>query len=205
MKKCILCNSTSLLKSQNESSIMKGCHYMACNHCGNVMIEVDDKLIPTPTTDNDMTKAMIEDAAKSFGRMGQALQSVSLTADKNMEPHMQPTTVKENMQRYIEQHLHSSDDEEEYEDFDNCEYENEDFYRYEEKEEADKELSLETAEMLRIDESDYLIIVKTTGERHLYRNCSRDFVLSIINSMGKEVELFELKKIPLKTEVKYSF
>ena len=71
-------------------------------------------------------------------------------------------------------------------------------------EEVDKNLSLETASMLRTNGSNYLVILPS-GEKHVYRNCSKEFILSIINSIGSHVQLFELNEIELKSEVKYSF
>jgi hypothetical protein len=83
--KCALCNSTNLLKAEKESALIKNAHYTNCMDCGNVMILLNDTLIPTPTEDNEMTKAMIEDAAQAFKmNRGVSLQAVSLTEDKDM-------------------------------------------------------------------------------------------------------------------------
>lgn len=219
MKKCNLCNSEKLLTSKGESQLLKDSHYVSCMDCGNVMILTNDTLIPTPTDDTKMTKAMIEDAAKAFSlNQGMLLQAASLTADNNMEPHIQPTTVKDAMQAYVNMHLHNTqeeceydesdcdNEEEEYIDFDDFD-ESEENYEYLEAvpaEQVDKNLSLETASMLRTNGSNYLVILPS-GEKHVYRNCSKEFILSIINSIGSHVQLFELNEIELKSEVKYSF
>ena len=39
----------------------------------------------------------------------------------------------------------------------------------------------------------------------MFRNCSKQFLLNIINTIGTHVEVFELKEIELKQEVRYSF
>lgn len=230
MKKCNLCNSEKLLTSKGESQLLKDAYYVSCMDCGNVMILTNDTLIPTPTDDTKMTKAMIEDAAKAFSlNQGMLLQAASLTADNNMEPHMQPTTVKDAMQSYVNMHLHNAqekckcdecdcgndvcetfgcccENEEEYIDFDDFD-ESEENYEYLEvvpAEQVDKNLSLETASMLRTNGSNYLVILPS-GEKHVYRNCSKEFILSIINSIGSHVQLFELNEVELKSEVKYNF
>ena len=219
--KCALCNSTNLLKAEKESALIKNAHYTSCMDCGNVMILLNNTLIPTPTEDNEMTKAMIEDAAQAFKmNRGISLQAVSLTEEKNMETHMQPTTVKENIGNYVNMHLHKFDELDEIEDFtdfDECDCEEEeelidfdDFdgdYGYLEQvkeEEVDKELSLQAASELRTESKDYLLILPN-GEKQLFRNCSKEFILSIINSIGSHVQLFELNEIELKTQVKYNF
>lgn len=216
--KCVLCNSKNLLKSEKESALIKNAHYASCKDCGNVMMMLNDTLVPTPTEDNAMTKAMIEDAAKSFGVPGAFLQAVSLTAEKNMEPHMQPTVVKENIERHMNMQMNDSEeecdceecdcvvcdcDEEEIIDFDDFDGD----YSYLEQikeEEVDKELSLKAASELRTEGHDYLLILPN-GEKQVYRNCSKEFILSIINSIGSHVQLFELNEIELKTQVKYNF
>lgn len=217
--KCALCNSTNLLKAEKESALIKNAHYTNCMDCGNVMILLNDTLIPTPTEDNEMTKAMIEDAAQAFKmNRGVSLQAVSLTEDKDMETHMQPTTVKENMKNYVNMHMHTYDELDEINDFtdlEECECEEEiipfdDFdgdYGYLEQvreEEVDKELSLKVASELRTEGHNYLLILPN-GDKQVYRNCSKEFILSIINSIGSHVQLFELNEIELKTQVKYNF
>lgn len=225
-KNCILCNSERLYTSGKESLLIKGAKYTSCLSCGNVMIDYNNTLIPTPQDDNEMTKAMIEDAAKAFELNGAKLMAVSLTEEKNMESHMQPTTVKENMQNYVNMHIHKfdeldEDEIEEFSDFDECDCEEEliDFDDFDgnydylveqpievevEKEEADKELSLQVASELRTEGRDYLLVMPD-GRKQVYLKCSKEFIKSIINSVGSHVQLFELNEIELKTEVTYSF
>ena len=217
--KCALCNSTNLLKAEKESALIKNAHYTNCMDCGNVMILLNDTLIPTPTEDNEMTKAMIEDAAQAFKmNRGVSLQAVSLTEDKDMETHMQPTTVKENMENYVNMHMHTYDELDEINDFtdlEECECEEDiipfdDFdgdYGYLEQvkeEEVDKELSLQVASELRTEGKDYLLVLPD-GTKQVYLRCSKEFILSIINSIGSHVQLFELNEIELKTQVKVKY
>lgn len=215
---CKLCNSERLYESSKESSLIKGAKYVSCLSCGNVMIDFNNTLIPTPQEDNEMTKAMIEDAAQAFNANSAQLMAVSLTEEKNMESHMQPSTVKENMQNYVNMHIHKSEecdceecdceDEEliDFDDFDgNYDYSVEQPIEVEvEKEEADKELSLAAASELRTEGRDYLLVMPD-GRKQVYLQCSKEFIKSIINSIGSHVQLFELKEIELKTEVTYSF
>lgn len=71
-------------------------------------------------------------------------------------------------------------------------------------EEADEELSLKAASELKTENNNYLVILPS-GEKRMFRNCSKEFLLNIINTIGTQVEVFELKEIELKQEVKYSF
>lgn len=213
---CKLCNSKRLYESNKESSLIKGAKYVSCLSCGNVMIDFNNTLIPTPQEDNEMTKAMIEDAAQAFNANSAQLMAVSLTEEKNMEAHMQPTTVKDNMLAYINMHIHESDEC----DCEECDCEDEELIDFDdfdgnydylveqpievEVEEADKELSLAAASELRTEGHDYLLVMPD-GRKQVYLQCSKEFIKSIINSVGSHVQLFELKEIELKTEVTYSF
>ena len=222
---CKLCNSERLYESNKESSLIKGAKYVSCLSCGNVMIDFNNTLIPTPQEDNEMTKAMIEDAAQAFNANSAQLMAVSLTEEKNMEAHMQPTTVKENIQNYVNMHMHTYDecdceecdceicdceDEEDLIDFDefdgNHDYLEDRHEIIEEvpAEDVDKNLSLAAASELRTEGRDYLLVMPD-GRKQVYLQCSKEFIKSIINSVGSHVQLFELKEIELKTEVTYSF
>lgn len=214
--KCNLCNSENLMESLKESRLIPGAKYVTCKSCGNVMILSNGVLIPTPQTNDKMTQAMIEDAAIAFSENGK-LMAASLTG-KNCENEIQPTTVQDLMQDYVNNFINSMNELEEdicdcedcdcedYIDFDNFD-ESEENYDYLEtvhEAEVDKKLSLETASTLKAEGKDYLVI-HPSGTKHVYKNCSKQFLLDIINSIGSKVEVFELKEIELKQEVKYSF
>lgn len=219
--KCNLCNSENLMESLKESRLIPGAKYVTCKSCGNVMILSNGVLIPTPQTNDKMTQAMIEDAAIAFSENGK-LMAASLTG-KNCENEIQPTTVQDLMQDYVNNFINSmNESEEDICDCDNCDCEDcdcedyIDFDNFDESEEnydyletvheaeVDKELSLETASTLKAEGRDYLVIYPS-GTKHVYKNCSKQFLLDIINSIGSKVEVFELKEIELKQEVRYSF
>lgn len=206
--KCNLCNSEKLMESLKESRLISGAKYVTCKSCGNVMILSNGVLIPTPQTNNEMTKAMIEDAAMAFSENGR-LMAASLTG-KNYENDIQPTTVQNLMQDYVNDYIDSINElEEDICDCDNCDCEDcdEEDYDFLETmfiEEADEELSLKAASELKTENNNYLVILPS-GEKRMFRNCSKEFLLNIINTIGTQVEVFELKEIELKQEVKYSF
>ena len=213
--KCNLCNSENLMESSKESRLIPGAKYVACKSCGNVMILTNGVLIPTPQTRDKMTQNIIEDAAIAFSENA-TLMAVSLTGE-TLENEMQPSTVKNLVQEYVNKHMDSMEEKlEEYlcdcDDYD-CD---KDFIDFDDEEEnyeylgiipesdVNKKLSLETASTLKAEGKDYLVIHQS-GTKHVYKNCSKQFLLDIINSIGSKVEVFELKEIELKQEVKYSF
>lgn len=213
--KCNLCNSENLMESSKESRLIPGAKYVACKSCGNVMILTNGVLIPTPQTRDKMTQNIIEDAAIAFSENA-TLMAVSLTGE-TLENEMQPSTVKNLVQEYVNKHMDSMEEKlEEYlcdcDDYD-CD---KDFIDFDDEEEnyeylgiipesdVNKKLSLETASTLKAEGKDYLVI-HPSGTKHVYKNCSKQFLLDIINSIGSKVEVFELKEIELKQEVRYSF
>ena len=213
--KCNLCNSENLMESLKESRLIPGAKYVACKSCGNVMILTNGVLIPTPQTRDKMTQNIIEDAAIAFSENA-SLMAVSLTGE-TLENEMQPSTVKNLVQEYVNKHMDSMEEKlEEYlcdcDDYD-CD---KDFIDFDDEEEnyeylgiipesdVNKKLSLEAASTLKAEGRDYLVI-HPSGAKHVYKNCSKQFLLDIINSIGSKVEVFELKEIELKQEVKYSF
>lgn len=212
--KCNLCNSENLMESLKESRLIPGAKYVTCKSCGNVMILSNGVLIPTPQTNDKMTQAMIEDAAIAFSENGK-LMAASLTG-KNCENEIQPTTVQDLMQDYVNNFINSMNELEE--DICDCDdYDcDKDFIDFDDEEEnyeylgiipesdVNKKLSLETASTLKAEGKDYLVI-HPSGTKHVYKNCSKQFLLDIINSIGSKVEVFELKEIELKQEVRYSF
>lgn len=214
--KCNLCNSEKLMESLKESRLIPGAKYVTCKSCGNVMILSNGVLIPTPQTNDKMTQAMIEDAAIAFSENGK-LMAASLTG-KNCENEIQPTTVQDLMQDYVNNFINSMNElEEDICDCDNCDCEDYiDFDNFDESEEnydyletvheaeVNKNISLEAASTLKAEGRDYLVI-HPSGAKHVYKNCSKQFLLDIINSIGSKVEVFELKEIELKQEVRYSF
>ena len=213
--KCNLCNSENLMESSKESRLIPGAKYVACKSCGNVMILTNGVLIPTPQTRDKMTQNIIEDAAIAFSENA-TLMAVSLTGE-TLENEMQPSTVKNLVQEYVNKHMDSMEEKlEEYlcdcDDYD-CD---KDFIDFDDEEKSyeylgiipesdvNKNISLETASTLKAEGKDYLVI-HPSGTKHVYKNCSKQFLLDIINSIGSKVEVFELKEIELKQEVKYSF
>lgn len=213
--KCNLCNSENLMESLKESRLIPGAKYVTCKSCGNVMILTNGVLIPTPQTNDKMTQNIIEDAAIAFSENA-TLMAVSLTGE-TLENEMQPSTVKNLVQEYVNKHMDSMEEKlEEYlcdcDDYD-CD---KDFIDFDDEEEnyeylgiipesdVNKKLSLETASTLKAEGKDYLVI-HPSGTKHVYKNCSKQFLLDIINSIGSKVEVFELKEIELKQEVRYSF
>lgn len=214
MRKCNLCNSENLMESLRESRLIPGAKYVACKSCGNVMILSNGVLIPTPQTNDKMTQNIIEDAAIAFSENA-PLAAVSLTGER-FENEVQPSTVKNLVQEYVNKHMESMEEKlEEYLCDCDCDCD-EDFINFDDEEEnyeylgtvpesnVDKNISLEAASMLKTDNNDYLVILPS-GEKQVYRNCSKQFLLDIINSVGSHVEVFELKEIELKQEVRYSF
>lgn len=228
MKKCNLCNSTNLMESLKESRLIAGCKYVTCKSCGNVMILSNGVLIPTPQTNDKMTKAMIEDAAIAFSDNAQ-LMATSLTG-KNYENDIQPTTVQDLMQDYVnKKYMESVEVEENFNcdlDCDNCEDGCPDFE--EKKEEAlkngreicEEHITITVTDTTKPQKSvevvnkhlttdselkDYLIVLES-GEKQLFKGCSKQFLLNILNTMNSnDIELYELKSIKLKQEVKYNF
>lgn len=213
--KCNLCNSENLMESLKESRLIPGAKYVACKSCGNVMILTNGVLIPTPQTRDKMTQNIIEDAAIAFSENA-SLMAVSLTGE-TLENEMQPSTVKNLVQEYVNKHMDSMEEKlEEYlcdcDDYD-CD---KDFIDFDDEEEnyeylgiipesdVNKNISLETASTLKAEGKDYLVI-HPSGTKHVYKNCSKQFLLDIINSIGSKVEVFELKEIELRQEVRYSF
>lgn len=213
--KCNLCNSENLMESLKESRLIPGAKYVACKSCGNVMILTNGVLIPTPQTRDKMTQNIIEDAAIAFSENA-SLMAVSLTGE-TLENEMQPSTVKNLVQEYVNKHMDSMEEKLEEHLCDCDDYDcDKDFIDFDDEEEnyeylgiipesdVNKKLSLETASTLKAEGKDYLVI-HPSGTKHVYKNCSKQFLLDIINSIGSKVEVFELKEIELKQEVKYSF
>ena len=213
--KCNLCNSENLMESSKESRLIPGAKYVACKSCGNVMILTNGVLIPTPQTRDKMPQNIIEDAAIAVSENA-SLMAVSLTGE-TLENEMQPSTVKNLVQEYVNKHMDSMEEKSEEYLWDCDDYDcDKDFIDFDDEEEnyeylgiipesdVNKNISLEAASTLKAEGRDYLVI-HPSGTKHVYKNCSKQFLLDIINSIGSKVEVFELKEIELKQEVKYSF
>lgn len=101
--RCNLCNSERIMVSADESILIPGAHYCSCTGCGNVMIEKDNVLMPTPTDDNMLVKAMIEDASVAFrNNRGARLLAVSLNS-ADIQLRQQPMAVKQALADYVNQ------------------------------------------------------------------------------------------------------
>lgn len=204
MKNCLNCNSENLMVSEKESNLIPSAKYVTCRSCGNVMFRIQDTLIATPTDDNSRTKLLIQDAANCFGMEGAA----SLDG-KTIPVEIQPVQTIESIKAYIEDQLQK----ENYDfDEDDCdeEYEEEEYDEYIEKEMTEEEREdlqaiIEEAEKGYEPDPNFMILLHNSGEKHMYMNTSPEFMLNIINDIKEPFSLFELKHIPLKTEVKYSF
>lgn len=112
--RCNLCNSESVIVSADESVLMPGVRYCSCTACGNVMIVKDGVIIPTPTEDNMLVKAMIEDASNAFkNNRGARLLAVSLN-NSDIQLRQQPIAVKESLADYVNQFvgINNTEDEE---------------------------------------------------------------------------------------------
>lgn len=204
MKKCNLCNSENLMESAQESRLIPGAKYVNCKSCGNVMILSNNVLIPTPQDNNKMTQAMIEDAAIAFSNNAQ-LMAASLTG-KNFENEIQPTTVQNLMQAYVENFLEDMDTEEEeyeycgcFDDCDDCDEE----YHVLSEEDVDETISLAAVETRSESiKKDYLLV--KNGNKQIYANVTKLFMNEIINSINGEFKLYELNEVKPHREVKYS-
>lgn len=205
MRQCNLCNSEKLIESVKESQLVPGAKYVACSSCGNVMLLTNNTLIPTPTNHSVMTKVMIEDAANAFDN--QRLLGVSLTGGRIMETDMQPSKVQDLIAEYVNNILDNMEDEEDFdmdmeeecdcnEPCEICVYDNTRVIV------DHKDVELE--DVYKDMHKDYLLVNKA-GEKQLYKDCNKEFMLDIINSIGSEVKLYEVKEIKLKQEVKYNF
>lgn len=203
MKQCNLCNSENLMTSRKESNLVPGAKYVHCKSCGNVMLLTNDILIPTPNSDTDMTKAMIEDAANAFSEQGLASSSLY---GLNREPHMQPSNMVTALNEYVNTMIGQTEEIEDEEEFDmDMEEENCDCSEPCEICECDNTRVLVNHNtILEETYKDYLLVNKA-GEKQLYKGCDKEFILNVINSIGSEVKLYEIKEIKLKQEVKYNF
>lgn len=234
MKKCLNCNSESLTVSNKESSLIPSAKYVSCMHCGNVMFDINDQLIATPTNDNARTKLLIQDAADCFG-----MEGIASLDGKTTPVEMQPKQTIDSIKEYIERQLldkeertcncdFDCDDEEYDEEYDcegNCDECADGCPDFEDvKSDAlssgqpvykevkrynvaiDMQDPIVSTEVYEIPvKKNYMVLLHNTNEKHLYMNTSSDFVLNIINDIKEPFSLFELKHIPLKTEIKYSF
>lgn len=240
--RCNLCNSEHIMVSANESTLIPGARYCNCRGCGNMMIEKDNTIIPTPVEDNMLVKAMIEDASNAFrNNNGARLMAVSLNG-QDVQVNQQPIAVKQALADYVNQFVGINNTDEEYdedeEDYvlecdgmcEECEDGCPDFE--ERREEAITNGQPVYKEILRAEISvdspvvaqttvvkpkeqnkpfkDYLILLPN-GEKLMYKNCTKDAMLTTINNMHpnlkEKVEVYELNKKELTSEtvVTYNF
>ena len=197
MIRCSVCGNENLMMA-GESKLIENARYGICS-CGKVMIVQGDTAIPTPTDNNEMTKALIQDAAEALNTPS-ALRAVSLNRT-DIQVEMQPTQVKQNIANYISNYLRSQEEDE-------LDYEMEDdycedcgCYICECDNDCDCELCHceEEVESEFIPNKNYLLITPG-GERNMYENISPEFLEDIINNIVGEFKLFELKEVELKKE-----
>lgn len=218
MKKCSNCQNDRLMVSQKESKVIQGAKYVACPNCGNIMLLINDIIVPTPTDNSPQTKLLIQDAADCFDSL--AMLGAASLDGQTTPVDIQPTQALENANKYVENAINAAlEDEEEYheEEYDDLESEHyEDDYKddYEDDEctcseyVCDNYIEEMKEEIMndpfRPEGNDYLLILPS-GEKQMFRNTSKEFMVNIINDIGSHIMLYELKPIELKKEVKYSF
>lgn len=207
MKKCNLCNSDALMESVGESRLIPGAKYVNCCSCGNMMILSEGVLIPTPQADNEMTKAMIEDAANCFlANYNGRLMAASLTG-KNCETHVQPTAVQQLMQNYVGEFIEKIE-EAMNEDCDECEEECSNCCSPTlQEEQIDMNISLAAVSIRSNDgqaETKSYLLVRKDGNKQIIEGATKLFITEIINTIEEGFVLYEINEITPKTEVKYS-
>lgn len=201
-KSCTNCNNENLIISQRESKVMPKSKYAACTKCGKVMMLMNDILIPTPTDESPRTKLLIQDAADCFTELMSLGGAASL--DGQTTPvNMQPTQALESAKASLLAAATTADDEEyevEYDEYYEDEYDLDD-EEIEDYEDMQRNMLIENTAP---EYKDYLL-VHPSGEKQLYRNTSKDFMINIINDIGSHIMLYELKAVELKTQITYSF
>lgn len=204
MKKCNNCgNITKLIVSTRQSAIIKDAHYVSCLDCGNVMLMVNNKIIPTPTSNTPQTKLLIQDAANCFDAL--MVNGVASLDGKTTPTDIQPSQVLQELQDYVDYYIYHGDEE----DLDECDCCNECCSCVCDQDSACtcQELAICEEEKITVNTTvnkDYLLI-SSSGEKQVYQNCSKDFMINIINDIGTDFSLFELKPVELKSKVKYTF
>lgn len=199
MKICNSCGNKNLIVSTKKSDIIKGANYVACLDCGNIMLILNDEMLPTPTSNTPQTKLLIQDAANCFDSL--MVGGAASLNGKTTPTDIQPSQALEGIQDYINHYLcleeyFEEDDPDECEGCDDC---------CSCVCDIDTECTCqENSNYSYIKDDDYLLILPS-GEKQIYRNCSKDFMMNIINDIGSNVKLFNIKEIELKSEVKYTF
>lgn len=197
MIRCSVCGNENLMMA-GESKLIKNARYGICS-CGKVMIVQGDTAIPTPTENNEMTKALIQDAAEALNAPS-ALRAVSLNRT-DIQVEMQPTQVKQNIANYISSYLRSQEkDELDYVMEDDC-CEDCGCYICECDNDCDCELChCEEEVESSFEPNKSYLLVTPGGERNIYEQIAPYFLEEIINNIAGEFKLFELKEVALKKE-----
>lgn len=213
MKKCNNCGNENLMVSKKESGVIKGANYVACTECGNIMLLINDTLLPTPNDNSPQTKLLIQDAADCFDSL-MVMGAASLDG-KTTPVDIQPSQTLDGLQDYVNSQLNEAlndeveEDEEEYEDICDCEICNcnleeeplfeKDVY------EGDRDLSVAIAQDVYNQEGDDYLVILPSGEKQVYMDTSKDFIVNIVNNIGSHVRLFKISEVELKKEVRYNF
>lgn len=213
MKKCNNCGNENLMVSKKESGVIKGANYVACTECGNIMLFINDTLLPTPNDNSPQTKLLIQDAADCFDSL-MVMGAASLDG-KTTPVDIQPSQTLDGLQDYVNSQLNEAlndeveEDEEEYEDICDCEICNcnleeeplfeKDVY------EGDRDLSVAIAQDVYNQEGDDYLVILPSGEKQVYMDTSKDFIVNIVNNIGSHVRLFKISEVELKKEVRYNF
>lgn len=234
MKKCSNCGNEKLMVSVKESKLIKGAKYAACTDCGNMMILINNLLLPTPTEDSPRTKLLIQDASDCFDSL-MSLGGVASLDGKTTPIEIQPIQTLEHAKKYIEDQLdlHENIEKEDYNEYideqlecdENCDEcadgcpdfdekkaeaiaNDEPVYRESKTVSAAIDMAdfpVEEIQVTEVKASGNYLLLLPNGEKQLYMNTSKDFIINIINDIGSHFSLFELKYVDLKSEVKYSF
>lgn len=197
MIRCSVCGNENLMMA-GQSKLIENARYGICS-CGKVMIIQGDTAIPTPTENNEMTKALIQDAAEALNAPS-ALRAVSLNRT-DIQVEMQPTQVKQNIANYISNFLRSQEEEELDYDMEDDYCEDCGYYECECDDEYDcdcDECHCEAEEAFA-ENKNYLLITPG-GERNIYENIHPKFLEEILNNIVGEFKLYELKEVELKKE-----
>lgn len=213
MMKCNICNNERITLSNKSSKLISNLNYAACSSCGNIMLVVNENtIVPTPTSKSVVTKVLIQDASDCFSTAEETFD------EKAINCGILETQNIDLIQRYISTYLDNLNQEKEYDHIDcDCDdqedecvsasqMDNEsDIKMLKETFNGDNEISMTLAEVAFASKGENYLLILPSGEKQIYMNTSKDFVINIINDIGSHMSLYRLNEIKLKQEVRYSF
>lgn len=235
MKKCSNCGNEKLMVSVKESKLIRGAKYAACTDCGNMMILINGLLLPTPTEDSPRTKLLIQDASDCFDSLMSLGGVASLdgkTTPIEIQPIQTLEHAQKYIEDQLYLHM-THVEEEDYEEYiddqfscdEECDRCSEGCPDFDEKKaeaiangqpvyQESKTMSaavdmsgfpVEEINVTEVKPSGNYLLLLPNGEKQLYMNTSKGFIINIINDIDTDFSLFELKLVDIKSEVKYSF